>query len=46
MFKLRSYWGFRDHDAERNSVETNVSSSFSAPMLVIKDGELVVAQKV
>lgn len=46
MNKWHSYWGFRDHDAERNSVETNVSPNFSAPMLVIKDGELVVAQKV
>lgn len=46
MFKWRSYWGFNDHDAERNSVETTVQPNFSAPMLVIKDGELVVAQKV
>ena len=46
MNKWHSYWGFRDHDAERNSVETTVQHSFSAPMLVIKDGELVVAQKV
>lgn len=45
MFKWKSYW-FRDHDAERNSVETSVQPNFSAPMLVIKDGELVVAQKV
>lgn len=46
MNKWHSYWGFRDHDAERSSVETSVQSNFSAPMLVIKDGELVVAQKV
>lgn len=44
MLKWHSYW-FRDHD-ERTSVETNVQPNFSAPMLVIKDGELVVAQKV
>lgn len=45
MLKWHSYW-FRDHDAERNSVDTNVQPNFSTPMLVIKDGELVVAQKV
>lgn len=45
MFEHQSYW-FRHHDAERNSVETSVQPNFSAPMLVIKDGELVVAQKV
>lgn len=45
MLKWHSYW-FRDHDAERNSVDTNVQPNFSTPMLVIKDGELVVDQKV
>lgn len=45
MLKWHSYW-FHEHDTERNSVETNVSPNFSAPMLVIKDGELVVAQRV
>ena len=45
MFEHKSYW-FIDHDAERNSVDNNVQSNFSAPMLVIKDGELVVAQRV
>lgn len=45
MLKWHSYW-FRDHDAERNSVDNNVQTNFSAPMLVIKDGELVVAQRV
>lgn len=45
MLKWRSYW-FPEHDTERTSVETHVSPNFSAPMLVIKDGELVVAQKV
>lgn len=45
MHNWRSYW-FHDNEAERNSVETNVQPNFSTPMLVIKDGELVVAQKV
>ena len=45
MLKWRSYW-FPEHDTERNSVETSVQNTFSAPMLVIKDGELVVAQKI
>lgn len=44
MLKWRSYW-FRDTE-ERTSVETQVQPNFSTPMLVIKDGELVVAQKV
>ena len=45
MLKWHSYW-FRDDYAESNSVEPKVQPNFSAPMLVIKDGELVVAQKV
>lgn len=45
MFEWR-YWGVPHHDVERNSVETTVQPNFSTPMLVIKDGELVVAQKV
>ena len=45
MNEWRSYW-FHSPSVERGSVETTVQSKFSAPMLVIKDGELVVAQKV
>jgi hypothetical protein len=45
MNECRSYW-FNRHFVDRSWVETTVQPSFSAPMLVIKDGELVVAQKV